>query len=140
MATHVCRKKVDAARQVEHEQAELAAPEVHSAEALSDLKLKRDAKRHRKMTRKGSEWRTKDAMKDPEVHWHWVFRSHQEEVRNIRPHMTMHVKGGWQLKLEDGGAGEEEQTGWVAAFEEKAKGWRIRDRARGFPFSNGSRR
>ena len=119
MTTRIVRKKVDDARRAEREQAALAVPEAHSAEALSELKLARDVTRHRKMTRKGSEWRVKDAMKDPEVHWAWVFRPHVQEVRNIRPHMTMHVKGGWQLKLEDNGVGEEEQTGWVAEVEEK---------------------
>ena len=99
------------------------APEPYSAEAFLELKHLRSATRDRKMVRKGSGWRTKQAMKDPMVFWDYVFHDerHAEEARVVRPGMTMRVRGGWEVKLDDNGAAveEEEEVDWVAEVQRR---------------------
>ena len=48
-----------------------------------------------------------------------AWKTSKEPLRYVRPHMTMHVRGGWQVQLEDDGAAVPEETDWVAEVENK---------------------
>jgi hypothetical protein len=102
------------------------APNIHSPDAVSDLKSLHEAERSRKMYRKSSVWKDKQMWKDPLQRWTLLPEGLRkwkdlEPRRHIRPHMTMHVKGGWQIQLEDGGVGAEleTETDWVAEIEDR---------------------
>lgn len=108
---------------LEYDAPDLIPPEVHSTEALMDLKELRDVGRHRKIALKGNHWQHKASMKDPMVFWDCALwegrRDRGGEFRYIRPHMTMHVKGGWQVRIDDNGHYLEDETDWIAEVERK---------------------
>ena len=92
---------------------------VANAEKVVDLKNRRDFEYTRKMIRKSSEWKAKHGLKEPMPFSRWYKNWCDADVRNVRSHMTMHVRGGWQVRLEDDGVAEVEETDWVAEVEEK---------------------
>lgn len=92
---------------------------VHSPDALVELKSARGFEHARKMTRKASALAEKKALKDPLVYWDLLLHKDYRDTRSVRPHMTMHVRGGWQLQLDDDGRSAlEEETDWVAEVDD----------------------
>ena len=95
------------------EQAEL---EGTPAEEFAAMKDQGGAAHARKMVRRGAAWKVKHGLREPVVLLN-TKREWDHQGRHVRPHMTMHVRGGWQLRLDDDGRPVPEETDWVADAE-----------------------
>lgn len=95
---------------------EPAQPVVHSAETLTDLKSRRTCERDRKLARKRL---IRNAKLNAQAPWAYSLarpaqdplRDEYGNIRSARQHMTMHVKGGWHVQLDDDAAAPAESPG-----------------------------